>query len=503
MLIISSLAFNSKAELNLVNDSLNNRAEELLNKGVNIIHDDSDKAKKYIHKAIEAAEENENMEVKKDAYLTMAECFANEERYDSALFYRELFLELHNDLFQESRIQIVDHYTQLYADSVDYYKKEVLEADAAIIETRQRISQIAVVGIVLGVFLVAFIIWHHIIRRREKIALNKQLTETNNIINEQREEILSQYEKLNLLNEEIKSQNEVVLKHKDSIQDKNNQLNKVFRENEKQNDVITKNLAFAQQIQKALLPGNESLGKVFDDFFVFYQPKELVGGDFYWMFKTDEHVFIVLLDCTGHGIPGSIISILGKTLLDKAIIDTGLYDPAEILSKLHYDTINVFGNEEQSDYDSNEVFNEGMDIAICRFTRDFDKLVFAGAKRPLYIFLDNKLMEIKGDKLSIGSYNRKYKYKKESKFTNNYIDLNDKSVCYLFSDGFSHQMNPDWRKISTKKFKQLLAEIHYKPMNEQIIILENYFNNHKGHQDQIDDISILGIKTSKTLEYTA
>ncbi len=473
-----------------------NHINQLINSATDTLPFCSFTAKEYMLIAKELAKDIDNPEQLKDAQLALSEYYAYKGLYDSALYYRKQFFDLHAEIYRASRDELIDYYNELYRDSVDYFRKELLQTETNLSKTRTQISIITLVGSILGILVITIIIVLLIFQRRNMKRVNEKLKITNETIIKQRQKIIKQNEKLIKLNERIKLHSSIISTHKNSIANKNALLSKIFKISDGQNKTLTQNLVFANRIQTSLLPSQEILKNCFDDYFLIHKPRELVGGDFYWLGNSAEYIFVILADCTGHGMPGAFISIFGKTLLDKIIIDAKCVDPAEILSSMHRETINVFKTDYQNEvpYDSDKLPDDGMDVAICRFTKNFDELVFAGAGRPLYIFAENKLVEIKGDKYSIGSSVKNNKKGKKIEYSNHHIDLHNYCSCYLFSDGYTNQMSHNQKKIGSKKLKQLLVDNFNLPFNEQKVIFENHFIEHMGSQDQTDDASLIGLK---------
>ncbi len=476
-------------------DTINYEIKQLIDKGSSIIPVHAGAAKQYIFQAIEKAKANDEHKLLTDAYMAASECYAHEQRFDSAIIYRELYVDLIYELYLESREELLEYYDQLYSDSVDYFSKELLLTESEIKKTTEQTSRIAVTGLIIAVILVLVIVGYLFFQRQEKRKIHDKLKETNNLIIQQKEEIMLQNEQLSMLNEEIETQNNIVNDHKTSIEKKNNQLFDVLKRNDDQNKILTQNLLFAKEIQNSLLPSGRVLKNTFKDYFVIHKPREYVGGDFYWFYESPEYTFVVLADCTGHGVPGSFISVLGKTLLDKIVVDKKLYDPAKILINLHNETINALAAGQKNNY-MEDLPDDGMDIAMCRFSKKTPKLTFAGAKRPLFFFSNGDFLEIKGDKYSIGSYSRQSRWKQNIKFVNHNIDLNNNSLCYLFSDGYTNQMSEDWQKIGLKTFKQLIKDNLSNSLSEQKALLEEFFDKHKKDQDQTDDVCVIGLKVS-------
>ncbi len=477
-----------------------NKFYQLIDSAADTLSFCSSTAKQYILQAGKLAKDSDKPEQLRYLQLALSKYYAYKEKYDSALYHRQQFFDLHAEIYRSSRDELIDYYSDLYRDSVDYFRKELLQTETNINTTRAQISTIILVVSISGILVITLTIALLVFQRRNMKRINGKLKSINKTIVEQRKKIITQNEKLIKLNERIKAHSNVISAHKDSIANKNALLSKIFKISDEQNKTLRQNLSFANQIQTSLLPSIELLKNTFDDFFLIHKPREPVGGDFYWFGNSAEYIFVILADCTGHGVPGAFISIYGKTLLDKIIIDAKCNDPAEILSLMHRETINVFKTSDKNEdfYDFDKLPDDGMDVAICRFSKNFEQLVFAGAGRPVYIFAENKLTEIKGDKHSIGSATRSNKKEKKIEYSNHYVDLQKTCSCYLFSDGYTNQMSQNRQKIGSRKLKQLLSDNFNLPFNEQKAIFENHIIEHMGSQDQTDDVSLIGLKfTSK------
>jgi len=252
------------------------------------------------------------------------------------------------------------------------------------------------------------------------------------------------------------------------------------------NKDITDSIRYAKRIQQAILPPDELIEKFIPDSFVLFKPKDIVSGDFYWIDKLDDTVFFSAIDCTGHGVPGAFMSIIGYNSLDKIINELRLTQPAEILDELNRNVSDILRQKG----DDNTV-KDGMDMALVSIDYKNLKVGYAGANNPLYIFRDGELIETKADKFAIGSF-----ISGEKKgFKNHEFDLKKGDVIYLFSDGFPDQFGgPKGKKYMYKSFKGFLKSIHLKPMNEQHDLLEKEFISWIGPYEQIDDVIIMGTR---------
>jgi serine phosphatase RsbU (regulator of sigma subunit) len=252
------------------------------------------------------------------------------------------------------------------------------------------------------------------------------------------------------------------------------------------NKSITDSINYAKRIQTAMLPPYRLFKSVFPSSFVLYMPKDIVSGDFYWINKLGDKIFVAAVDCTGHGVPGAFMSIIGFELFRKITNIEGLSRPSDILNRLNEDFHVIF-----KDVD-NVVLRDGMDVAFCSIDKKNMILEFAGAFNPLYLIRDNKITEIKGDRFAIGLDETNFK---EQTFKNHLIPIQQGDIIYIFSDGFADQFGgPDGKKYKYRRFRHLLLNLHRLPMDKQHEILENNVMEWRGQQEQVDDILVIGIK---------
>ncbi len=251
------------------------------------------------------------------------------------------------------------------------------------------------------------------------------------------------------------------------------------------NKRITDSIRYAQTIQDAILPAKKTLRELFTEHFVIYRPKDIVSGDFYWVTHVENYTFAAAVDCTGHGVPGAFMSMVGNTLLTDIVGVKRVFDPAKILEMLHE---GVRAALHQKDSDN----TDGMDVALCRIERqeNWVEVTYAGAKRPLYYTSNGEIEKLKGDNLSIGGIVKK----KEYVFTNQKAVLLAEDVIYLTSDGLIDQANPDKKKFGSTKFESLLKQFHERPFKEQKEILSNQLDQHQLDAEQRDDITVLALR---------
>ena len=254
---------------------------------------------------------------------------------------------------------------------------------------------------------------------------------------------------------------------------------------ELQNREITCSIQYASRIQSALLYPDTDLKRLFQSYFILNRPKDIVSGDYYWMASKDDKALVAVADCTGHGVPGAFMSILGVSLLNEIVNKTVTIRANEILNQLRGQVIKSLHQTGK-----NDETRDGMEMALSVIDFGKMKLQFSGAFRPLYLLRNGDIMELTGDNMPIGIYEDE-----ESSFTNNEIPFEKGDVIYLFTDGYLHQMGGDNRKtFKSQNFKKLLLEIHTFPLQKQRELLEEKLNVWQGDLEQVDDILVVGIK---------
>lgn len=252
------------------------------------------------------------------------------------------------------------------------------------------------------------------------------------------------------------------------------------------NKSISDSINYAKRIIDAMIPSVKQFTKLLPESFIYFKPKDIVSGDFYWIRKRKDKIFIAAADCTGHGVPGAFMSIVGLDLL-RNIVSAGTESPSEILNELNEQVIQIFNQ----DLDNPDKVKDGMDIAVCCIDKKNKKLDYAGAINPLYIFKKEKLIEVKGNRFAIGHS----EHHEEIKFTNHTIELEKDDVIYMFSDGYVDQFGGESnKKFKYRRFRHLLLNIHNNSFSSQKDKLDEVLKNWKNDNEQVDDILILGIK---------
>lgn len=411
------------------------------------------------------------------ASRVLSKSYAKSLNFKKAYNYSVLYKETHDSIYtieSQKQISTIEHSFELERKQSEIELQDIrLEKQEAEI-TQQQVKQKALLG---GFFAVLIIVILAVLG-------NIRIRKAKDIITEQKEEIQVSNESLNNTNEELRVTLEMLSHQKEVI--------------EKTNKKITDSIHYAKYIQTAILPQKEKIGKIFNDYFVMYKPKDIVSGDFYWTTQIDGKTIIAAADCTGHGVPGAFMSILGITFLNDIVNKDSVTKTDIVLNYLRSEIINAL---KQNNSIGEQL--DGMDVGLCSI--DFSKmnLQFSGANTPLYIvrskeeesisdasmteFNDSILYEIKGDKMPISMYRKMVDF--------NMVEINlKKGDClYMFSDGFIDQFGgPDTKRFQSKNFKQMLLSNCKKPMSEQKIEIEKVFSSWKHNNEQIDDIMVVG-----------
>jgi serine phosphatase RsbU (regulator of sigma subunit) len=293
-----------------------------------------------------------------------------------------------------------------------------------------------------------------------------------------------QKKKANIL---LSEQNEKINNQNIKIEE---QRNKLQIQNTKLNDSIN----YAQNIQTAILPDDPDLEKFFEKF-VLFKPKDIVSGDFYWFTEINDEevnkIFLAVVDCTGHGVPGAFMSMIGNRVLNEIISEKRVYEPSKILALLNQHVIEALKQE----YSENA---DGMDVCLIRMDKTSNpgqKIYFSGAKRPLYHYstIDRKIHTTKGDRFSIGGISKK-KDKKQKNFTTHEINVSKGDILYLTTDGMIDQVNSNGKRFTSKRLLDALNKYAEYPLEKQKNVLNNSIEDFKGNTEQRDDITVIGAK---------
>ena len=394
---------------------------------------------------------------------------------DNAFNYAEIYINTKDSLFSEEKTKAIYDIETKYQTEKKQLQIENLEKDNSLKTSEIQKQRILIFSFVIGfiIILIFSILIYRLFIQKKKA--NILLAQKNIEVEQKNEEITAQ-------RDEISAQRDLVTKQKEEI--------------EHIHEELTDSINYAKRIQEAVLPISEEYRSIMGEHFVLFRPKDIVSGDFYWTAKIDSTLIIAVADCTGHGVPGAFMSMLGISFLNEIIRKKEITKANEVLNELRKEIINALQQKGQSGEQK-----DGMDMSLVAIDTKLHVAQWAGANNPLYIVRnnDNKKMppfekvasleELKPDKMPIAIY------EKMDDFSNHEIQLNSGDTIYLMSDGYEDQFGgPKGKKFLSKNLKQLLTTNCQLPMQEQKHILEKTLNEWIGDSEQIDDITVLGIK---------
>ncbi len=408
------------------------------------------KAIEYELEALKLADKLNALEVRKDALMMLSLIYSEMKNFERAFEYQSKFIALKDSMQSEATTKQLQELQTQYDSEKKQKEIELLTKNQEIQNeriTRQRIVNYAVIAGLLLVMLLTFLTYK---RYREK-------QKANELLGQQKIEILNK-------NQDLQSKNNLI---------------------EYQKKEITDSIEYAKTIQQAMLPNDSEIHEIFPQSFVLFKPKDIVSGDFYWFKKIKNIHFVAAVDCTGHGVPGAFMSMIGSDKLNFAVQEKKLLQPSEILSELNN---GVKAALKQNDTDSKS--RDGMDIVLCAFDFKNKKLQYAGANRVLYKISNGEITEYVPTKSAIGGFtSENFEYK------NNSIEYASGDIFYLFTDGYADQFGGNkGKKLMTKNFKQLLLSVANKSLLVQKEEIGKAFDDWKSDYEQIDDVLVIGVR---------
>jgi len=318
---------------------------------------------------------------------------------------------------------------------------------------------------------------------RAEVAGNNEITTLSKKFNVMIEQLEDLY---NDLDKKVKERTAQVVAQKEEIEAQRDEIEKHRDQLAEQQKHIMDSITYAKRLQYAILPTDENIKELFSEFFIVFHPKDIVSGDIYWFNQLNGKRYFSAVDCTGHGVPGALVSMVGHNWLDYALKDLKLERPVDILGALNTGVTSTFKEK-----DEDGAVKDGMDIALCCVDYDNMKLQFAGAYNPAIIVRNGELIQLKGDKCPIGAFSRRA----VAGYTHQEIDIQKGDMVYVFSDGYADQFGgDDGRKFLMANFKKLLLEVHALPVEQQKDTLEQTFFDWMKYENQLDDILVVGVR---------
>jgi serine phosphatase RsbU (regulator of sigma subunit) len=379
---------------------------------------------------------------------TLVEIYQHESDFEKAFFYSSLYIKM------KEKVKSEENVNEAYKKSMQYeYQKESLkdslefqkEREVNSVQLKQQETQAYALWGGVALLSILFLVGLRSFLRKKK---------DNELIHQQKIEVETK-------NEEIERQHQALANTHQEISD---------------------SITYAKRIQNAILPTDEKLKSQLNESFVLFLPKDVVSGDFYWIQEVNGELLVAVADCTGHGVPGAMVSIVCHNALDRVVGEFGISEPGKILDRTRDIIIETF--ESKSDF-----VRDGMDISIAKINFDNNQIEWAGANNPLYLISEHELKIISPNKQPVG------KFDKSESFQSHLIDVNEGDLIYLFTDGYMDQFGGEkGKKYKYSKFRDFLIQIHEQPLENQKEELLTEFVNWKGSQEQVDDICIIGIK---------
>jgi serine phosphatase RsbU (regulator of sigma subunit)/Tfp pilus assembly protein PilF len=383
--------------------------------------------------------------IQKSIYQGIANAYRGLKNYELSIKYTDSLIAINDSIFSGEKTKAIGELEAVYQTEKKQKEIELLEKDKALdkaeIQAKKNQQFMLFGGLILVAFFGIFMFNRFRVTRKQKNIIEIQKVE----VEQQRDEI-----------------------------------------NEK-NQLITESIEYAKTIQEAIITTHQTFKDIFTDLFILFKPKDIVSGDFYWGYKSKSNkVFWAAADCTGHGVPGAFMTMIGTSLLNEIIIEKEIEDTNLILDELRTSIIQTMNKN--IDIHSNEKMRNGMDIALCCWDLTTNKLSFSGANNPLFLVRNQELIELKGDKQPIGIY------KKMTPFTKQTLQIQKGDKIYTFSDGYPDQMNEQESRLKIANFKKLVLETALIATSEQKDIFESTYERWKGNYDQMDDVVLIGVE---------
>jgi len=420
-----------------------------------------DKAITYASRAFGIAQKNDNREYVRDAARTLARIYQSSGRYDSAFHYLTLYINTNDSIVNDEAIRKM-------ADMRTEFEVAKKQTEVEILEKNKIIQRMVIFGLgaILLMALVIILLYYSSLKRSGKLmaALDERRLQ------------------LEIQSSELKEKNDTIVKS-------NNELKLLYDISNAQKQEIISSINYAERIQKAVLPPEDYVKELINEHFILYQPKEIVSGDFYWIKQINQYIILAAADCTGHGVPGALMSMLGISYLNEIVQRKEITMANQVLNELRKEikhSLRQTGKKEES--------RDGIDMALCAIDISTNIMQYSGAFSPLYIVSHNNgepvLRETKADQMPVGVH-----FSSDKSFTNHEIQLEIGDTFYISTDGFIDQTGGSNKtRFGSNNFKKLLLEIYDNPLFEQKLIMQQTLKDWMGDNPQRDDILVIGAR---------
>jgi serine phosphatase RsbU (regulator of sigma subunit) len=411
-----------------------------------------EQALKISEKSLEFAQKyNLPTETQKASFI-LSQIYGNREEYQKAFKFHQIYAQAKDSIFVAEQSRELSEMQSILQTEKEKTQKIITDKDKIIQKEERNLQFILIIALALFLLLVsilAILMYRGNLRKKH----------TNELLTAQNKE----------------------------IEAKNQSFEQLLTQLKQNNIQLTDSIRYAEKIQRAILPYERQFKEAFAEHFTIFKPKDVVSGDFYWVAKVENKIFLAVVDCTGHGVPGAFMSMIGNTLLTEIVNQELIITPNEILEQLHN---KVRWSLKQSDSNN----SDGMDIALCTIEPLPDeqhfKVAFAGAKRNMLYYAQRELKELKGDRKSIGGWQKEH----HRTFTHHELILQKGDAIYLNTDGYTDSANQERKKLGQKKLTDLLTQNAHLPLKQQAVVLLETLYAHLKNVEQRDDITLLGVK---------
>ena len=419
------------------------------------------KAIAFATRAFNSAVKNDYKDYERDAAYRLAQLYHDSGNHDSAFHFQSLFISANDSI---KNIETV----RKMADLRTEFEVSKKQTEVEILEQNKVIQRIVILGMAVILLLAIVIILLYYLNLKRTKKLMAVLDERRLLLEEQ--------------SSELKEKNDTIIKTHE-------ELKQLYEITNAQKEEIISSINYAERIQKAILPPEAYITELINEHFIFYKPKEIVSGDFYWIKQMNHYIILVCADCTGHGVPGAFMSMLGISYLNEIVQRKEITQANQVLNELRKGikhSLRQTGKKEES--------REGIDMALCVIDTNTNIVQYSGAYCPLLVISDNDgqpdLREIKADMMPVGVH-----FLTDKSFTNHEIQLEIGDTFYIATDGFIDQIGgSDHTRFGSKSFKELLLQNYDKPLFEQKENLQQTLKDWMGANHQTDDILVIGAR---------
>lgn len=411
-----------------------------------------DKSLEILKKSNDLAQQTQDPAVIRDLSEQLAEVYEAKGDFKNAYHYFKLFKNTSDSLINQENIKALTQKEMQFQFDSEKRAQELIQRQKDFEKDQElALSQLYFkIGIGISIILVLFLTYG-IVVYKQKVKLNDAISAQNH-----------------------------------EIQMKNDQIEKQHQELVIKNKEVTDSIKYARRLQKGFLHSTDQVQ--ISNAFIFFAPKDIVSGDFFWIQEVDDELLFAVIDCTGHGVPGAFLSLLGKQSLDKIILTKNITNPGVILDELNKEVEQYFKNN----VIAGEAYYDGMDASFCKLNKKSKTLEFAGAKSNMYLLNEDGMVKVKGNNRGIGKG-----YGSNVPFENHELEVHEGDMIYLASDGYQDQFGgQDGKKFKLKRFYDLLNDTKSLDVTEQKQLFVSTFNSWKADLEQVDDVTVIGVKVS-------